>query len=145
VLLPVNQQSCPSPTAVPTIAISIAPQGPAPTPPSSGLKPGLSVLGLNCLGSAPEPFSMGGVFIRFCLKKTAEVTLRIYSSGGGKAIREIKGGEFRPGNSQIFFNALDSQDKPLPPGSYLYEVYAADAEYKAQRQESMNRAPEGRH
>lgn len=79
------------------------------------------------------------------MKKPAEVTLRVFGSGGGKPVREVQGGAFRPGDNQIFYNGLDSQDKPLPPSSYIYELYAADSEFKATRQESMTRASDKQH
>lgn len=144
VLLPVNPEYCPKPTPVPTVSIMISAEA-KPTPSAdSGLKPGLEVLGLSCFSNSPEPFSYGGTFIRFCLKKPADVTLKIYLSGS-TPIREIKGGSFRAGDSQIFFNGLDAQDKPLKPGSYTYELYAQDSQYKAQRQGSMSRGSDKRH
>jgi hypothetical protein len=36
------------------------------------------------------------------------------------------GGEFRDGDSQIFFNALDDSGKLLLPGRYTYELVAKD-------------------
>lgn len=54
VLLPVNQQYCPTPTAIPTVAITIAAEKQA-TPIVAGLKPGLEVLGLSCMSSSLNP------------------------------------------------------------------------------------------
>ena len=34
------------------------------------------------------------------------------------------GGSFRPGNNQLFYNALDSNDKVLTPGRYTFELVA---------------------
>jgi hypothetical protein len=143
VLLPVNQEACPSPTPVPTVSLAIA-AGPTPSPVAvSKIGAGLELLGLGCLSSSPEPFNYAGVFVRFCLKRPAQVLLRVYRSGG-TVLSEVPGGDFRAGDGQIFFNAQDSQGNPLGAGTYTYELLASDGEVKAVRQGSFTRAPDKR-
>ena len=74
----------------------------------------------------PDPLDYGGAFINFCLKIPADGTLNIYDLKTGLGLRRIGGGEFRDGDSQIFFNALDDTGKLLPPGRYTYELVAKD-------------------
>lgn len=130
VSIPVNQSQCAPPTPIPTVVVYIPTPGePSPTPTPSGPKPGHAVLGLGCLSSSPEPFREGGVFVYLCLKQAAHVVLNVYGAGGSLA-RTVDGGEFRPGNSQIFFNGLDSSSQPLQPGSYEYALTAFTQDYQ---------------
>jgi hypothetical protein len=139
VTLPVNQGRCPTPTEIPTVSIQFA-QEPSPTPtPRPSLEAGEEILGLACLASAPEPFNYAGVFIQFCLKKPAKITVRVYDASNS-LVREFDGGSFGAGDGQIFFNAQDASQKPLDPGSYRYQLRATSGGFTAERDATFTRA-----
>ena len=141
--MPVNQQLCARPTPEPAPAFALAPEK-KPTPDLGlELKSGREALGLACFSSAPEPFNYAGVFVRFCLKKPAKIQMKVFHEGGA-LLRTLDGGDFRPGDSQIFFNALDDQGNPLPAGGYIYQLFATDGSYTAMRQGSFTRGPDKR-
>jgi hypothetical protein len=137
--LKVNLQACPSPTpvpapkasparaATPALAATAAPQPTrAPTVAFSMVD-----LGLGCLQSSPEPFKSGGVFVMFCLKQPARLTLEVYSEAGGEALRRMDCGEFRAGSNQLFFNGMDNAGKPLKSAPYRYKLSATDGKASA--------------
>jgi len=125
--LAVNPGLCP-PTPVPTPTetpipkkLMVAPT-PEPTRPAgiemvSDLRFGLGNLRVN-----PDPVNFAGTFIEFSVKKDVDITLNVYSGTTGKLVRQMKGGAFRPGNNQLFFNAMDDSGKVLAPGRYTYEL-----------------------
>jgi hypothetical protein len=138
--LPVNQGRCPSPTPVPTPRPGVTPQ-PTPVPTPKPVPP--EFIGLSCLQTSPEPFRIGGVFVYFCLKMDASVVLEI-AKVNGQVMRTMPPVICRAGNSQIFFNALDGTEKPLPPGNYTYTLKATttDGLYYAVHHSTFNRAGE---
>ncbi len=133
---PINQQACaPTPVPTPTMAPP-PPRLPTPEPtlapqvtpkpkidPGTG-RPGEIQLGLGCLSANPEPFNFAGTFINFCLKQDADVTINIYNAKTGALVRGFKAGNFRGGDSQVFYNAMDDKQRPLLPGEYVYELVA---------------------
>jgi hypothetical protein len=137
--LPVNQGICPTPTAIPTVSVYFAAQPVASPTPGPGLKSGSEILGLGCLASAPEPFNYAGVFMQFCLKKPAQIKVRIFDSSNN-LVREFDGGNFGAGDGQIFFNAQDASQKPLLPGPYTYQLNASNGEVSVERNGSFTRA-----
>lgn len=143
VVVAVNQSRCPTATPVPTPAMVIPGETPVPTvKPTSSVRAGIEKFGLGCLASSPEPFNYAGVFVKFCLKANAKVQLKVYS--GRTLVRTLDGGDFRPGDNQIFFNALDDAGKMLPAGAYTYEVYATDGEDSAAKSSTFNRRSDKR-
>ena len=133
--LKVNLALCPA-TPVPTPIPTPIPkqQMVAPTPQPTQVA-GLDLKGenrfqLGCLNLNPSPFTYAGSFVQFCVKKDVDVTLNIYSSATGKLARQIKGGAFRPGDNQIFYNALDDAGKLLQPGDYTFELIAEKDGFK---------------
>lgn len=77
---------------------------------------------LGCLGSAPEPFSDGGVFVQFCLAQAARVRLSVFDASGSPLWRS-DGQVFPAGEHQWLFDGT-AGGRPLEPGPYLYEVAA---------------------
>lgn len=140
--LPVNQALCP-PKPAPTATHTPIPkqQMVAPTPEPKG--PGLALqgenrFGLGCLEVNPSPVNFAGAFIQFCVTKDVDITLNVYSGSTGKLVRQLKGGAFRPGNNQLFYNALDDNGKPLAQGKYIFELFAEKDGFKEMRNGSFD-------
>jgi hypothetical protein len=113
----------PRPRPTPTTASTIPP---APAPP---LLPRPTVVlresihnALGCLSSAPEPFSDGGAYIQFCLSHTAMVHLAVFDATGAQRWRS-EDKLLSAGQQQWYFSG-NSDEGPLPPGAYGYEVTA---------------------
>ena len=85
---------------------------------------------LGCLNLNPSPFNYAGTFVQFCVKKDVDVTLNVYSATTGKLARQVKAGSFRPGDNQVFFNALDDDGKLLAVGDYTFEIVAEKDGFK---------------
>ena len=73
---------------------------------------------------------MGGVFIYFCLKQDANVSVTV-STPAGKVVRTMPAVSSRAGDNQIFFNAIDDAGASLPPGQYVYELKGVTPEGRA--------------
>jgi hypothetical protein len=93
--------------------------------------------GLGCLEVNPNPVNYAGTFIQFCTAKDVDVSLNVYSASTRKVVRVMKGGSFRPGNNQLFFNALDDDGKGLKPGSYIFELIGEKDGYREMRNGSF--------
>ncbi|MES2202462.1 MAG: hypothetical protein V4498_09435 [candidate division FCPU426 bacterium] len=129
-IVKVNEQLC-APSPVPTLTwtpVPIALARPQPTSTPAPKRPegrlAATEMGLGCVTVSPNPVDYGGTFISFCLKAGASVTVNIYDASGGRGLRRIEGGAFRPGDNQIFFNALDDSGKLMLPGNYICELVA---------------------
>ena len=135
--LRVNAHACaptPVPTRIPTPVPLIAMVAPTPEPTqiAAVVRPQLGDLGLGCLSVSPEPFDIGGTFVNYCLKRSAEVTLIVYSASDGKAVRRIVNQNVRAGKShQIFFNSRTEDGSRLPEGEYIVELQASGHGVKA--------------
>jgi hypothetical protein len=136
-ILPVNQQACIPPTRTPTPLPGITPL-PTPVPGPKSVPP--ETIGLSCLQTSPEPFRRGGVFIYFCLKMDADIVVEV-SKLNGEVARTLPSVTCRSGNSQMFFNAVDSADRPLAPGGYIYTIKAitTDGKYVTSHHASFTR------
>ena len=95
---------------------------------------------LGCLSLNPSPFNYAGTFVSFCVKKDVDVSLNVYSATTGKVVRQMKAGSFRPGDNQVFFDALDDDGKLMQPGDYLFELIAEKDGYKELRNGSFKMA-----
>ena len=143
--LEANAAACPPPTALPTpLPTRVVPVGqPTPTPAPLGKRLNPTVVGLGCISNAPEPFKQAGTFIYFCLKVPAQVALEVHAKDG-KTLRRTDYLDFRQGNNQLFFNGMDDQDRPLPPGSYSYLLKAKSEDAFADYNGNFSRVPEKR-
>jgi hypothetical protein len=94
---------------------------------------------LGCLGSAPEPFGDGGVYVSFCLRHPALVQVTVFD-GKGKVVWESPKKPFGVGNQQVFFDGW-LKGARLPAGAYQYQVLADYGGGQAEtRQEEMHRS-----
>jgi hypothetical protein len=125
----------PTPTETPIPKIAMVAPTPQPTRPISNGRELVSDLrfGLGNLRVNPDPVNFAGTFIEFSVNKDVDITLNVYSATTGKLARQMKGGAFRPGNNQLFFNALDDNGKVLAPGQYTYELVAEKDGHKEVR------------
>jgi hypothetical protein len=143
--LVVNAGACP-PTPAPTptftpipIAIMVKPTATAvPTPRSDGKIMQSDIrFGLEGLRANPDPVNFAGSFIEFSVTKDVNITLNVYSDATGKAVRVITGNTARAGNNQIFYNALDNNNKVLTPGHYTFEIVAEKNGHQESKQGSF--------
>jgi hypothetical protein len=86
---------------------------------------------LGCLGSAPEPFSAGGVYLNFCLKHAAKVHVTVFDPQGA-TLWDSEARVLAVGQHQWWFDGTD-KGRDLPPGPYLFQV---QADYGGGRRES---------
>jgi hypothetical protein len=87
------------------------------------VRPFLEQNGLGCLRSGPEPFEKGGVYIYFCLKAPARVSLTI-TNAKGELVAAFPGKLFAIGDRQWYFEGRDQDAKLLPNGVYFYILEA---------------------
>lgn len=127
--LVVNSSAC-APTPVPTptftpipIAIMVVPTA-TPVPPAGKDMSSVQPFKLANVKVNPDPVNFAGTFIEFSSILDGEVTLNVFNATTGKAVRVMKGNVIRPGNNQIFYNALDNNNKVLTPGQYTFELVA---------------------
>jgi hypothetical protein len=98
---------------------------------------------LGCLSSAPEPFTEGGVYVRFCLRHEALVQVQVFDLKGKRLWKSEKR-RFEPGNQQLFFEGW-AHGARLPAGAYLYQIDADYGQGRAEsRQGQMHRAKAAR-
>jgi hypothetical protein len=145
---------------LPTLVPTRVPVSPPPTPkaaqstpepspvlaPKQGptIKPEAGVhSSLGCLASAPEPFAEGGVYLQFCLRRSAQTQVTVFDAKG-RALWHSPSQSLGAGNHQVFFDGRVS-GRFIVPGRYLWEVRAQDASGRAEsRQESLTRRAEKR-
>jgi hypothetical protein len=140
-------QAPPPVTAVPILRVSpVAPRRhatPAPTvsrspQPTAALTESLRNA-LGCLASAPEPFTEGGVYLKFCLRHDAVVQAQVFDLNG-KLLWKSEKRRLGPGNQQLFYEGWVSGAR-LPAGAYLFQIDADYGHGQAEsRQGQMHRA-----
>jgi uncharacterized protein YraI len=94
---------------------------------------------LGCLESAPEPFTDGGVYLRFCLSQAAWVRVVVYGAKG-KALWKSAEKAYDVGHQQIYYEG-SVHGVDLSPGPYVYELQARYADgVRETRQGTLTKA-----
>lgn len=99
---------------------------------------------LGCLGSAPEPFGEGGVYLSFCLRRPALVQVEVFDLHG-KPLWQSPKKPYGVGEQSVFYDGW-VRGARIPAGAYLYQVDADYGDDQVEtRQEQMHRARVKRH
>lgn len=98
---------------------------------------------LGCIASAPEPFTDGGVYLRFCLAHGAKVKVSVFDQRG-QDLWHSKELALEAGPQQVYFDGRVNGTR-LTPGTYLFDVTAHySTGQKESRQGTLTRARRGR-